>query len=109
VWFWQELNRLLPEVRGYPEPIQEAHLDLPHNLGPAGRMKSESLIAAARKATGKRRQVTDERNREIAGLIRNSWFRRSRLPASCSRSTRFSSAIHRVSLMLAQPAGDRNQ
>ena len=54
--------------------IQEALLDLAYNLGPAGLMKRESLIAAARKGDwevaatlGHRRQVSDERNREIAG------------------------------------------
>ena len=49
VWFWNELCRLLPEVRGYPDHIQEALLCLPYNLGPARLMKRESLIAAVRK------------------------------------------------------------
>jgi GH24 family phage-related lysozyme (muramidase) len=49
VWFWAELQRLLPEVRGYPDHIQEALLDLAYNLGPAGLMKRESLTAAVRK------------------------------------------------------------
>ena len=56
--------------------IQEALLDLAYNLGPAGLMKRESLIAAARKGDweaaatlGHRRQVSDERNKEIAALF----------------------------------------
>ena len=79
VWFWTELCRLLPEVRGYPDHVQEALLDLAYNLGPAGLMKRKSLIAAARKGDwaaaatlAHRRQVGDERNKEISGLIRNS-------------------------------------
>jgi GH24 family phage-related lysozyme (muramidase) len=43
------LCRLFPDVRAYPDHIQEALLDLAYNLGPAGLMKRESLIAAARK------------------------------------------------------------
>ena len=69
----------MPEVRAYPDHIQEALLDLAYNLGPAGLMKRESLIAAAREgdwetaaALAHRRQVSDERNREIAGIIRDS-------------------------------------
>jgi GH24 family phage-related lysozyme (muramidase) len=60
----------------YPDHIQEALLDLAYNLGPAGLTARERLIAAARKgdweavaALSNRRQVGDERNKEIAGLI----------------------------------------
>jgi GH24 family phage-related lysozyme (muramidase) len=57
----------LPEVRAYPDHIQEALLDLAYNLGPAGLMKWESLIAAVRKGDWEtaatlayRRQVSDD-------------------------------------------------
>jgi len=76
VWFWTELQRLLPEVRSYPDHIQEALLDLAYNLGPAGLMARKNLIAAARKSDWEaaatlahRRQVSDDRNKEIAGLF----------------------------------------
>jgi hypothetical protein len=51
VWCWKELCRLLPEVRGYPDHVQEALLDLAYNLGPAGLMARKSPIAAGRWAT----------------------------------------------------------
>jgi GH24 family phage-related lysozyme (muramidase) len=76
VWFWTELRRLLPDVRGYPDHIQEALLDLAYNLAPAGLLQLESLIAAVKKGDWEvaatlshRRQVGDERNKEIAGLF----------------------------------------
>jgi hypothetical protein len=47
-----------------------------YNLGPAGLMKRDSLIAAAKKgvwetaaARAHRRQASDERSREIAALF----------------------------------------
>ncbi len=76
VCFWDDPRHLLPEVRGYPDPIQEALLDLAYNLGPAGLLKREELIGAVRKGDWQsaatlahRRQVSEERNQEIAGLF----------------------------------------
>ena len=52
----------------YTDHIQEAFLDLAYNLGPAGLMARKGDWEAAA-ALSNRRQVGDERNREIAGLL----------------------------------------
>jgi len=76
-WYWNELRRLLPEVRGFTEQDQEALLDLTYNLGPYGLISRANLVAAAKRgdwesvaAFSHRRQVSADRNQEIAALFR---------------------------------------
>lgn len=70
------LTGRLPDWAAWPDPVQQATFDMAFNLGVSGLLRYPLMIAAIRRGEWKtaaeqshRRDVSDQRNSEIAALI----------------------------------------
>jgi GH24 family phage-related lysozyme (muramidase) len=73
----EELLHHHTQMQGYPEPVQEALVDIAFNVGVAGVMKFKHLLAACEAgdwekaaAACHRKGISEERNDETASLFR---------------------------------------